>query len=157
MKSAIRPLAIIIVSLFGFLVIVSFYTDRSQLALTAREMQAKVLNNQYVVNIEQANKLPAVTFVDIRDGKAFRLAHKDGSINVPMAALLGEEYVSFFQNDSPKVMFSADPADAHEAWMLLTQMGYANLYVMDLPHYLQAAKPASLPKLEGVQVSEGGH
>lgn len=157
MKSAIRPLAIIIISLFGFLVIVSFYTDRSHLELTAKEMHAKVLNTQYVVSNEQAQKYPNVRFVDIRDAKAYRLAHKENSLNIPLASILSEEFLPFFLNDSPKVLFSADPADAHEAWMLLTQMGYANLFVMDIPAELIDNKPAELPKLEGVQVAEGGH
>lgn len=129
MKYKIRPLGIIMVSIFGFLVILTFYTDKSQFQLTGKEMHAKVLATNYKLNNEDALDLAGAKIVDLRDSKSFRLEPREGAINIPLASLLNDENKAFFATDVAKVLISDDDVQSHEAWMLLTQLGYDNLYV----------------------------
>ncbi len=131
MKYKIRPLGIIMVSIFGFLVILTFYTDKSQFELTGKEMHAKVLAANYKLSNEDALGMNGAKLVDIRDSKSFRLVPREGAINVPLASILSDENKAFFQTDAPKVLISDDAVQSHEAWMLLTQLGYENLYVTE--------------------------
>lgn len=129
-KAAIRPIGIITISLFGFLVIVSFYTDKSAFEISGKEMHAKVLSTTYVIEEDNLTDLKDVSVVDLRDSKSFLLAPRAGAINIPLASVLSEENEAFFKNDKSKVLVCNDPAKAHEVWMLLTQLGYENLYVL---------------------------
>ena len=119
------------VSIFGFLVILSFYTDKSQLELTGKEMHAKVIATNYRVAPEKVSDLTGALVVDIRDSKSFRLEPREGAVNVPLASILSDENKAFFATDAPKVLVSDDAVQAHETWMLLTQLGYENLYVTE--------------------------
>jgi rhodanese-related sulfurtransferase len=129
MKYKIRPLGIIMVSIFGFLVILTFYTDKSQFKLTGKEMHAKVLAANYALKNEQAFDMVGAKIVDLRDSKSFRLIPREGAINIHLASILSDENEAFFETDVPKVLISDDAVQSHEAWMLLTQLGYENLYV----------------------------
>lgn len=132
MTSAIRPLGIIIASLFGFLMIVSLYTDRSNLKLTGQEMQAKVLTTNYVISEDRVSELKDPLLVDIRDSNLYLQGHEENAINIPLSAILSEAYKPLFRSEITKVFIGYDPVTANEAWMLMTQMGYKNLYVTNL-------------------------
>lgn len=158
MKSAIRPIAIITLSLFGFLVILSYYTDKSQFELSAKEMHAKVLAANYMVKPDKIVELAGAQLVDIRDSKSFVVAPREEAINIPLSSILNEENETFFKSDKAKVLVSDDPADAHEAWMLLTQLGYENLYVTETAKAVEEETPEAPKESTGPRkVISAGH
>lgn len=130
MKSAVRPLGIIIVSLFGFLVIVTRYTDKGNFELSAQDMYAKVLSVNYTIERASLGQFNSPILIDIRGPESFIVQHQESVINIPVSSILDEEYKKLFKSDSPKIILAYDPVNAHEAWMLLTQMGYKQLFVM---------------------------
>ncbi|WP_421877911.1 rhodanese-like domain-containing protein [Marinoscillum sp.] len=132
MKASIRPLAIIILSMFGFLVIVSFYADKSQFELTAREMQVRVIATDYLLDSAKVSQLDSPIFIDIRDGHDFLMDQFNQAKNVPFSRLLDEDYSQVFSQQVPKVLLSYKSIPTHEAWMLLTQLGYEQVYVLEV-------------------------
>ncbi|MEP0367216.1 MAG: rhodanese-like domain-containing protein [Cyclobacteriaceae bacterium] len=131
-KPYIRPLEIIMVSLFGFLLIVSFYAHKSNFKMSAKELHGQVLNKQYVIDKEQVMKMSNYQLIDIRKHEDYVIDHTEGSLNVPLPALLNEEHQNLFKSDNAKIIMGHAPLKAHEAWMLLTQLGVENLYVLQI-------------------------
>ncbi|WP_258099894.1 rhodanese-like domain-containing protein [Marinoscillum pacificum] len=132
MKSSIRPLGIIILSLFGFLLIVSFYADKSQFELTAKEMHGKVLHSGYRLDSTGLSQLVDPILIDIRNERSFLVDHLDHSVNVPLSQLLNDESLELIGQSRPKVIISDERIHANESWMLLTQMGYDSIFVYRL-------------------------
>ncbi|MFT7233814.1 MAG: rhodanese-related sulfurtransferase [Cyclobacteriaceae bacterium] len=132
MKSYIRPLGIIIISLFGFLLIISLYADKSNFEMNGKEMHQKVLSNYYTLSFGAEKQLENPILIDIRDAENFAINHLPKSINIPLPSILDESNVDLFRKANPKVILAYEPIKAHEAWMLLSQMGFENLFVMEM-------------------------
>lgn len=132
MKSLFRPLGIIIVSLFGFLLIITFYADRSNFQLSAREMHTTVLSKHYVLNLGADHQFENAMLIDIRDAEHYAISHHPNSVNVPLPSILDKSNLDLFSKDNPKIILAHDPIKANETWMLLTQMGIENLFVMEM-------------------------
>ena len=132
MKSAIRPLGIVILSIIGFLVIISQYTNKNNFKVSAKDLHSNVLSNNYNLDKASFDKLSKVNLIDIRDKHSFELKHEEKSVNIPLSAILNKEYKELFESENPKVILAHDAIKAHEAWMLLSQLGYTELYVLEL-------------------------
>ena len=133
MKSRVNiPLAIVSLSILGFFLIIVQLSDRGRLKLTAREMHNRVLSENYILDQEKYNKLEAPVLIDIRDRSSFTVSGgPEGSVNIPVSTLLDEENLQQFKGQNPKVILAHDPISANETWMLLTQMGYESIFVLD--------------------------
>ena len=130
MKPSIRPLAIITISIFGFLVILTQYANKSNFEMTAKDMHVQVIQSNYVLNDTVVSKLSDALLIDIREPHKYLISHRKEAINLPLANILNEENQTFWQKNHPKVLQSDDPIKAHEAWMLLTQLGVKDLYIL---------------------------
>ncbi|XOV92909.1 MAG: rhodanese-like domain-containing protein [Bacteroidota bacterium] len=130
MKSSIRPIAIITISLFGFLVIISYYADESKFEFTGREMLEIVKDKNYMVSEDSIKSMGQVSLIDIRSQEQYIIKHIDGAVNVPLPDILNETHTDLLKNDTPKIIISDDQTKANETWMLLTQMGYSKVYVL---------------------------
>ena len=128
-KSSIRPLGIIVVSLFGFLVIISQYADNSRFELTAQQMHDTVYDYDYTVDSLKMTKLDNPIVIDINEPTEF--VARENVQNIPLSTILDEKHENLFNQSAPKVILSNDPVNAHEAWMLLTQLGYEGVFVME--------------------------
>ncbi len=131
MKSSIRPLGIITISIFGFLVILTMYNNKSNFQLTAKEMQAQVIMTNYVLHDSGISKLDNALLIDINEPHQYIISHAPEAINIPLSQILDDEYQEYWVEDRPKILLSNDPIKAHEAWMLLTQLGIKGLFVSE--------------------------
>ncbi|MEO9474701.1 MAG: rhodanese-like domain-containing protein [Cyclobacteriaceae bacterium] len=100
--------------------------------MSAKQLHEQVLGRQYVIDSEQAVKMSNYQLIDIRKQEHYVVSHEDGSLNVPLPSLLSEENQKLFKSDNTKIIMGHDPLKAHEAWMLLTQLGVENLYVLQM-------------------------
>jgi rhodanese-related sulfurtransferase len=130
MRSINIPLAIVIISILGFLLIISQFSDRGNFTLTAREMHNKVISTDYLLQNEELMKLNNPILIDIRDRESFTLTGNENALNIPLSGILEEESLSQLRTDRAKVILAYDPVAANETWMLLTQMGYEKLYII---------------------------
>jgi len=72
-----------------------------------------------------------VVFVDIRTPKAYDGFHIQNAVNIPYERLLDDEFEDLFKGDQMKILYGNTSVQANAAWMILTQFGYEDLYVLD--------------------------
>lgn len=104
--------------------------------LTAAEMMSEI---QYAAEMvppdDLANWLingdPTIQLIDVRTPDEYAKFHLDGALNIPFADLLNEEYADVTdQGTMMNIFYSNGSLQAHEAWMVLRQLGYQNNYVL---------------------------
>ncbi len=95
-------------------------------------------------------KDPTLNLIDVRPQEDFEKFSLPGSVNIPATDVLSEEYSEIFDQDvRMNVFYSNGSVDATEVWMVLRQLGYENIYVLQggLNYWfdviLNPAKPAS--------------
>lgn len=76
-------------------------------------------------------KDPYLQLVDVRPQNEFEKFSLPGAINIPIDNLLSPDFVEIFDQDTKmNVFYSNGNTQANEAWMLLRQLGYKNIYVL---------------------------
>ena len=76
-------------------------------------------------------KDPYLQLIDIRSLNEFDKFSLQGAISIPIDNLLSPEYVEVFDQDVKlNVFYGNGTTQANEAWMLLRQLGYKNIYVL---------------------------
>jgi rhodanese-related sulfurtransferase len=72
-----------------------------------------------------------ISIIDLRDPEQFARHHLETARNIPMQRILDKDLRDLFQSEEPKLLVDHDGLHANQAWMLLTQFGYPNLYVLE--------------------------
>lgn len=123
--------------------------------LTADELLSEVNSRtQYVAPDAVAdmiiNKDPSLRLIDVRSQDEFEKYSLPGAINIPLTALLSEEYTDILHQDIlMNIFYSNGTITANEAWMITRQLGYMNNFVLEggLNYWFEAIlnpeKPAS--------------
>lgn len=123
-----RTLALIVLSTFGFLLIITFSTRRSAMEYTARETYDIVSNTNYVVTTEVASMLNDPIVVTLASSP--RETHQD-AVMISLSEMLSDNSNEIWNSERPKLLVSDRSSETYEAWMLLTQMGYKDIYVLE--------------------------
>lgn len=112
-------------------------------ALSTEEALALALSSDYKVSPGEGAKLIGsgdYTFVDIRPASEYAKGHLDGALNIPLQNLLDKESREFFsQNGKTIVVYGKDEAEANGPWMLLRQLGYENVKLLEGGYQYQQA------------------
>jgi rhodanese-related sulfurtransferase len=97
----------------------------------------KVLNKQQFISpVELSKQIKAenssIILVDIRNPLNYRKGKIGDAINIPFQQILDSKWAEFF-NDSTnlKILYCNLDIYANEAWMLLDQLGYRNIKVLE--------------------------
>ena len=109
-------------------------TSKYRFERSANEMLDRVNTRSQYLGISKAEELTqndTVTFIDIRTPKEFDGYHIENAQNIPFDRLLDDEHIEFLKNDQMKVLYGSTSVGSNAAWMILTQYGYDNLYVLD--------------------------
>ena len=94
-------------------------------------------------------KDPYLQLIDIRPQNEFEKFSLQGAINIPLDNLLSAEYTETFDQDVKlNVFYGNGTTQANEAWMLLRQIGYKNIYVLrgGLNYWAEAILNPSAPQ-----------
>jgi rhodanese-related sulfurtransferase len=76
-------------------------------------------------------KDPNLQLIDVRTPDEFLKFSLPGAINVPLSDLLSEEFKDILDQEiKMNVFYSNGTLQANEAWMISTQLGYKNNYVL---------------------------
>lgn len=104
--------------------------------LTAGELLEEVREGTQFVSTDEiadllVQKDPSLQLIDVRTQNEFEKYNLPGSINIPLADLLSEEWTDFLdQGVKMNVFYSNGHLKANEAWMLTRQLGFENNYVL---------------------------
>jgi len=105
--------------------------------LTASELLSEVNTRTQFVTPETVadmivKKDPVLQLVDVRSQDEFEKFSLPGAINVPITDLLSDQHLALFDQDVKMNIFYANSTVmASEAWMIIRQMGYSNIYVLE--------------------------
>lgn len=76
-------------------------------------------------------KDPNLQLIDVRTPDEFLKFSLPGAINIPLTDLLSEEFKEILDQDiKMNVFYSNGSLHSNEAWMITTQLGYKNNYVL---------------------------
>lgn len=76
-------------------------------------------------------KDPYLQLIDIRPQNEYEKFSLPGAMSLPIDNLLAQEWVETFDQDTKmNVFYGNGTTQANEAWMLLRQLGYKNIYVL---------------------------
>lgn len=104
--------------------------------LTAEQMLQEIQGATEMVSADEVahwliSQDPSVQLIDVRSPNEFQTYHLDGAINVPISAILKDEYRDYLdQGVKMNVLYSNGTTGSHQAWMILRQLGFENNYVM---------------------------
>jgi rhodanese-related sulfurtransferase len=77
------------------------------------------------------DKDPNLLLVDVRDLDQYLEYSLPAAMNIPLEDILDSAWIDYFnQDDYDVVLFSNGDIYADQAWLLLRQQGYDNIYIM---------------------------
>jgi rhodanese-related sulfurtransferase len=107
-----------------------------QYKLTATELLSEATgSSQFIHPDEVADMLiqndPNLQLIDVRTPDEFIKFSLPGAVNIPLSDLLAAEFTDVLDQDiKMNVFYSNGTLQANEAWMITTQLGYKNNYVL---------------------------
>jgi rhodanese-related sulfurtransferase len=94
-------------------------------------------------------KDPSIQLIDVRSKEEYETYHLPSAINVPLNNILSPDYTDYLDQDVVNnIFYSNGTVHANQAWMICTQRGFKNNYVLQggLNHWADAVlnpqKPA---------------
>ncbi len=134
-----KPFLRVIAGLFILIAILLIYTSfkhhqKYKFRVDAKEMLAEMVNSSHQIAPDAAKKVlnsDDYIFIDLSNPRAFERYHVKGSVNVPFEMVLDDNYKPLLQEATKKILISETGIRAEEVWILLTQYGYKNLYVLE--------------------------
>jgi len=131
-----RNLAVGIMILLGIVIAMVPENTTKPFKLTAQQMLNAVNDGTEMVHPDLLadwliNKDPGIQLIDVRSPAEFEKFHLDQAINVPRADILSPDYREIWdQGVKFNVIYSNGSTTAHDAWMILRQLGYQNIGVL---------------------------
>lgn len=104
--------------------------------LTASQILDELKSGTQYLEAEQVAQMlvekdPYLQLIDIRAQNEFEKFSLPGAINIPVDNLLSPDLTTLFDQDVKlNVFYGNGTTQANEAWMLLRQLGYKNIYVL---------------------------
>jgi len=104
--------------------------------LSAEQMLAEATSTSQLVSPDAVADMliqadPNLQLIDVRTPDDFLKFSLPGAINIPLTDLLSDEYKDLLDQDiKMNVFYSNGTLHANEAWMIATQLGYKNNYVL---------------------------
>ncbi len=104
--------------------------------MSTEEMKDIVLKRDYLFKTAQIfdaiyNKDSIYQFIDLRSAPEYLESHIDGAINISLHEILNPENKKILnQNKKINIIYFNDQSGACSAWMILRQLGYKNIYVL---------------------------
>jgi hypothetical protein len=94
--------------------------DVSSVMVTPDKLANEIVSNYYKINI-----------IDVRNPEAFKAYHLPFAINIPVEKLTGKEWKTILkQKHKANYFYADDPQEAKKAYLLATQMGNAENYIL---------------------------
>ncbi|MBD0776320.1 rhodanese-like domain-containing protein [Maribacter sp. ANRC-HE7] len=128
---SISTVVFILVILIGIL---TFKKPTNVYKKTNRETLAMVNTQDYLVDYSNVDPSNSV-FIDIRDRFEYSKGHIDNALNMPTADILEAESIARFDDLTNKgktvVFYGKNQNEANSAWMILYQLGYDNIKILN--------------------------
>lgn len=101
---------------------------------SSEQVHSMLVNEDFEFDPQKLNELiekggNEFVLVDLRSPERFEQYHIPNAINIPFQRVLDESNLAKLENDGPKI-FYASRSKAAEITVMLTQMGYKDIYTL---------------------------
>lgn len=122
--------------------------------LTAVEMLEEVQYGAEMIHPDiladwLVNDDPSIQLIDVRTPEEYEKFSLGNAMNIPLGDILSDEWVDYLdQGIKMNIIYSNGTTNAHQAWMILRQLGYENNYVLQggLNYWVEIILNPSEPK-----------
>ncbi len=153
----INPRLVLAIFLVPLAIVIAAVPENTtkQYKLTVEELVGEITEGaQYFTSDQIADyivqKDPLYQLIDVRSADEFETYHLPGAINIPLSNILADEWLDYLDQDVlTNVFYSNGTVNANQAWLICTQRGFVNNYVMQggLNHWAETimnpTKPSS--------------
>lgn len=104
--------------------------------LTMEELIGEITEGAQYFTTDQiadyiVQKDPSVLLIDVRSNDAYETYHLPGAINIPLADIGSDQWRDYLDQDTrTNVFYSNGTVTANQAWLICTQRGFKNNYVL---------------------------
>ncbi|MGE4289146.1 MAG: rhodanese-like domain-containing protein [Salinivirgaceae bacterium] len=104
--------------------------------LTIEELLSEVTEGAQYFTTDQiadfiVQKDPSIQLIDVRSTDEYESYHLPGAINIPLADISSDEWLGYLDQDvRTNVFYSNGTVSANQAWIICTQRGFKNNYVL---------------------------
>ena len=132
-KLPIIGIAFIVLVIFGLL---TMEKPKHHYRISTEKMLTKTLQHDYIIRFDKFfdiyhNNDSLYRFIDLRSAHDFQVGHLNGAINIPLSKILDDEYKDIVNQDKKiNVLYYSDQCGACGPWMILTQLGYKNNFIL---------------------------
>jgi rhodanese-related sulfurtransferase len=104
--------------------------------LTIEELISEITDGAQYFTTDQiaeyiVQKDPSIQLIDVRSKDEFDTYHLPGAINIPLVDIISDEWLDILDQDvRTNVFYSTGTVNANQAWLICTQRGFKNNYVM---------------------------
>ncbi|MCG8388991.1 MAG: rhodanese-like domain-containing protein [Cytophagales bacterium] len=130
-----RVIISIVILAFGGVAAVLPGRQNDAILLNERQVLQEVLQKANYFSVDELAHLlvsgdPSIRVLDLRPVVDFK-EPIPGALNIPLDSLFSENYAYLFDQDVMKnVLYSDDDQVATQVWMIITQLGYKNNYLL---------------------------
>ncbi len=131
-----RTILTAVLLLFGVIIAAVPKNTTTPYKLSAEQILDELKSGTQYLEPEQVAQMlvekdPYLQLVDIRPLNEFEKFSLQGAVSIPIDNLLSPDFVETFDQDTKmNVFYGNGTTQANEAWMLLRQLGYKNIYVL---------------------------
>jgi rhodanese-related sulfurtransferase len=124
---------------FFFLVIMVFalgcnQQNRHPYLITPEETLSTIQEGDFSLSMAEAKTLmenQEVHWIDLRSEMDFEGGHIPNARHIQTHNILDPAFSSLWEAPSAKILYARNLAEANGPWMLLTQLGYKNIYLFE--------------------------
>lgn len=114
--------------LLSLIVITISSYEKYKVKTSTNELMPVIKSNIHYVEYADLNITDII--VDVRNNSNFFSSSIENSINIPLSKILDDEFEEVFNASSRKILLCTNSVNANVAWMILTQYGVKNIYVL---------------------------
>ena len=109
--------------------------NSSKIKMSAEQVHSMIVAGENSYDPEQMeydikSKVNGLTIIDLRSPDRYLIDHIKGAINIPFQRIMDEQYTRYFESKDTKIIYAEDETKSAEVWVLLTQLGYNNIYFL---------------------------
>lgn len=135
MKLTARNIGFGTLVLLGLILAFAPVERTSKQALSVQELTKELQTNDYYVSADELahwiiDKQPGIAIVDIRSDKDYVQYHIPGNAHIPFSNLTESKELQELRDADMIVLVSNGNTRASQAWLLLREMGFDNVYVL---------------------------
>ncbi len=125
----------ILVVLISLSLIGLSFKSKSKIKVSAEEVHQLISKGKHFYEPDKLEKETLsepneLLIIDLRSPDQFILNHIEGAINIPFQRILDDLSIDYLDSKKRTIIYTENEAKSAEVWVLLTQLGYKNVYVL---------------------------